>query len=307
MDSLVPLKLLGVGGRSAVWLVERTGQRSSSVTWVTGGDAPPVQLALKVPLQAPRTAPSLRSGVQELQAMLPLIHEHLVRPWGLVTTENGPGLLMDAYPAGSLARLLRSGHRLSPGEVVTVFSPVAAALEHVHAHGASHGDVSTANILLSSEGRPVLADLGDAALLGMGASQAAPEADLAALAAAAWEALTGRAPEEGSRRPPLGAVRSDVPAAMVDLLEEALSPSPPGLSAGQFAVELYDAAAAHPVDLTDHVDDETLAELPTRLPASPAPGRFSAALARLRRRLWGPALRRVPTVGRFRRRRQRPS
>src|SRR5690625_45077 len=172
-------RLLGVGGRAAVWLVHtRTGaepRSNAEVVWVNGGAEVPRQLALKVPLEKPRAVMSLHSGRQELEAMLPLHHDHLVRAWGLTRTQGVPGVLLDAYPAGSLAQLLRSAGRLSAGAVVTALTPVASALDHLHLLGACHGDVSAANILLSYEGRPALADVGEAALLGMGSAHGTPD------------------------------------------------------------------------------------------------------------------------------------
>lgn len=277
VPGLSVLRLLGVGGRAAVWLVRpglTTDPRSDSgVVWVSGGAEIPQQLALKVPLQRPRTVMSLRSGREELEAMIPLSHEHVVRPWGLTRTSGVPGVLMDAYPAGSLAQLLRSSPPLDPGATVTALTPVAAALDHLHRLGACHGDVSTANILLSYEGRPALADLGEAALLGMGSAHGSRDDDVAALASVAWELLTGQRPDQGPHRAPLGALQPELPLALVQLLEACLA-APPGQipSAEEFAVELYGCAEPTPLRLAAHVDDAALAELPTQLPSHQEPG-----------------------------------
>lgn len=280
-------RLLGVGGCAAVWLVHpqpgAEPRSNAEVVWVSGGSEIPQQLALKVPLAKPRAVMSLRSGREELDAMLPLHHDHLVRAWGLTRTQGVPGVLMDAYPAGSLAQLLRSAGRLSAGAVVTALTPVASALEHLHRMGACHADVSTANILLSYEGRPALADLGEAALLGMGSTHGSPEDDVAALAAAAWELLTARRPDQGPHRAPLGALRPELPLALVSLLEECLG-APPGQrpSAEEFAAELYGCAEPTALRLAAHVDDEALAELPTQLPVrqEPGPSKWTGLLRR---------------------------
>ncbi|MGO1193119.1 MAG: protein kinase domain-containing protein [Nesterenkonia sp.] len=288
VPGLTVLRLLGVGGRAAVWLV-RPGptadpRADSGVVWVSGGAEVPPQLALKVPLERPRTVMSLRSGREELEAMIPLSHNHVVRPWGLIRTSGVPGVLMDAYPAGSLAQLLRSLPPLDLGAVVTALTPVGSALEHLHRLGACHGDVSAANILLSYEGRPVLSDLGDAALLGMESAHGSSDDDVAALAAVAWELLTGQRPDQGPHRAPLGALQPDLPLALAQLLEDCLG-APPGQrpSAEEFAVELYGCAEPTPLRLAAHVDDDALAELPTQLPQNqePGPSKWAGLLRRL--------------------------
>ena len=286
VPGLQVMRLLGVGGRSAVWLVRPLAQHGSqdTVTWVAEGSRIPQQLALKVPLEQPRTVMSLHSGRQELETMLPLHHDHLVRAWGITRSRGVPGVLMDAYPAGSLAQLLRASGRLAPGAVVTALTPVASAVEHLHRLGARHGDVTVANILLSYEGRPALADLGEATLLGMGSPHGSAEDDVADLAAAAWELLTGRGPDPGPHRAPLGALRPDLPPAAVKLLEDCLGAAPEQRpSAEEFAVELYGCAEPTPLQLASHVDDAALAELPTQLPTrrEPGPSKWARLLVRL--------------------------
>lgn len=282
IPGLQPLRLLGVGGRSSVWLVRRTAAAEHTISWV-GPEAPAI-LALKRPLDASRSAPSLRAAAQELQAMLPLAHEHLVRPWGVTRIQCGTtGLLMDPYTAGSLAQLLHATGTLSLGETVTALTPVAQALSHLHARGAAHGDVSAANILLTPEGRPALADLGDSVLLGMHSRDGNPAQDVAALAAVAWQCLTGRQPEDSRLRVPLQTLRPEIPEPTVQLLESALSPrSAERPTAVEFAAELFDAAEPEPLNLLRHIDDDALTEMPTCLPDTqkPGPQRWWAGLLR---------------------------
>ncbi|WP_120005285.1 protein kinase domain-containing protein [Nesterenkonia muleiensis] len=285
VPGLEPLRLLGVGGRSAVWLVRRTPAAEHTISWA--GSAPPSTLALKLPLGAVRSTPALRAAREELEAMLPLAHEHVVRPWGVLRTPEGTAaLLLEPYTAGSLAQLLRATGTLSVGETVTALTPVAQALAHVHACGAAHGDVTAANVLLTPEGRPALADLGDAVLLGMDSAHGSSQQDVAALAAVTWRCLTGREPEEVSLRVPLQSLRPDIPDQLVELLESALSPHAGERPlAGEFASELYCAAEPEPLNLLRHVDDEALAEVPTCLPATRKPGPqrwWTGLLARLR-------------------------
>lgn len=272
---------------------------------------PPELLALKCPLAVPRSVPSLRSGRQELEAMVPLEHPHLIRPWGIVhlhaqngfgsshaaesspraepvePTTGGTGLVLDAFPAGSLAQLLRAGPTLWPGELVTALSPVASALEHLHSHGAAHGDVTAANILLSTDGRPVLSDLGDAGVLGFPSERATAADDVYALAVIAWQALSGTQPGPSSQRVPLAALRPEIPHSLVDLLEESLNDDPAQRpSAEEFGADLFDAVEATALNLVPHVDDDALAEMPTVLPTAQQKSKTAQVWSRLRR-WWG--------------------
>lgn len=257
-------RLLGVGGRCAVWLVRRSGGDGGGA----GLQRQASDLALKVPLAAPRSPVSVHSVEEELEAMRSLHHPHLVRAWACVETSQGRGLLLDAYPAGSLARILQHNGPLSIGEAITVLVPVAAALEHLHAQGAAHGDVSAANILFSPEGRPALGDLGDAHLLGMAARTADPSDDVRGLGAVLWETLTGEVPEGEATRAPLLAQRPDLPEAAATLVEDALAESDQVRpSAAEFAADLYRCAPASALGMEQYSDGTVLAEVPTRLPA----------------------------------------
>ncbi len=207
--------------------------------------------------------------------MVPLAHPHLVRAWGIAldTGDGDRGLLLDVAAAGSLAGLLTHGGVLSPSRMVTALSPIAEACAHLHTQGASHGDVTAANILLTPEGKPVLADLGDAYLLGMGNDAVSGEQDVRALARVAWLCLAGEAPGRGRRRTPLRVICPQVSEGLADLLEECLEAGDGDMpGAWEFAAEVYASADPEPLNLRAQTDEEVLAELPTMLPSGP-PGK----------------------------------
>lgn len=314
-------RLLGVGGSAAVWAAEvressgappQGRDRPSGPVWCHGG-APPQTVALKV-----STTPSTEPGHDqrlhaELEAMRPLHHDHLVTPYGWVPTSHGPGLVIELFSAGSLAALLRARGRLSAGEVTTVLTPVAEAVAHLHREGAVHGDICPGNILLAPDGRPAVGDLGDAQLLGgaptpvgtpgftaperHAADSAAEtatetatetalacEADVYSLGAVAWFALTGQHPDVDARRAPLGTLCPELSTRAIDLIEETLSDDPHRRpSAQEFAIGLFVAASPEELDVSPYVDDEVVADLPTRRRPDPRPrrrrGRRSAFIA----------------------------
>lgn len=273
IPGLTPLRPLGVGGRCAVWLARRTCGADSAVDWILPSKKLPETVALKIPLQSARGSVPTRTLRAELEAMVPLLHEHLVKPLGIASTAGAPVLILQAYTGGSLARFLRTSRMLTPGQAVTVFSPVAQALAHLHDCGAAHGDVSAANILLTPEGRPGLADLGDSTLLGMEHTAGTAAEDIRQLAIATWYALTGQLPDGDQRRAPLAALLPRARRELGVLLEDALEADPGSRpSAWEFASEIYRCAEPEALDMTAHADDATLQELPTVLPATQKPG-----------------------------------
>lgn len=141
---------LGVGACGEVWQarVAATGER----------------VALKR-LRSP-TGSAARRATSEAALLAALDHPHLVRLHAVVPHEGSSVLVLDLADGGSLADLLASRGRLSPGEVITAVAPVAAALAYAHGAGVIHGDVSPANLLFTAGGVALLADLGVARLTG---------------------------------------------------------------------------------------------------------------------------------------------
>lgn len=254
---------LGGGASGTVWRAERVGLVGSP-------PAPPVALKIISEASSESATEQLR---REAAVLAELDHPHIVRLLGVVDHEGAPALAMGLARGGSLARLLAASGRLSPGQAVAILAPVADALASAHRRGLVHGDVKPSNVLLTSDGEPLLADFGaagrwghqgrahrgsrltdeqplvgtepylDPALLAGGAPE--PSSDLYALAVTGHELLTGHLPgRDGGRR--LHGDRS-VPPALAGVLEAALNPAPADQPAdlGRFAAELR---AAVPVD-----------------------------------------------------------
>lgn len=129
----------------------------------------------------------------------------------------------EAPPPGSPARAGWAS-RTWPATVCAIGAKLAAALDYAHQHGVLHRDVKPANILLTAEGEPLLADFnigccskvdgaGPSAFFGGTLPYMAPEhieafnpehdrppesldgrADVFSLAVTVWELLTGKNP-----------------------------------------------------------------------------------------------------------------
>src|SRR5918997_1733489 len=142
---------------------------------------------------------------------------HLVSVFDTATDDEGVLIVMEFVDGEPLSRALRRGP-LRPEEVARVVSEVGDALDHAHGQGVVHRDVKPANVLIRGDGVTKLADLGIATaadgtritrsgtVLGTAAymapeqldgREAGPPVDIYALAAIAFEALSGKKAREG--------------------------------------------------------------------------------------------------------------
>jgi hypothetical protein len=124
-------------------------------------------------------------------------HPHLVGLRGVLSVEGAVVLVHDQVSGVALDRLLAEHGPLAEAEVVTLAVPLAQALAAVHASGLVHGRVSTSSVLLSDDGRPMLADAGVAGLLDGCDHVSAPGDDVRDLALTCRAAL-GPAGQRGS-------------------------------------------------------------------------------------------------------------
>ena len=123
-----------------------------------------VPVVLKRPLKKHLQRPDVLARFdREINRLLELTHPHIVPIIAHGHDSNGlPYLAMRFLPAGSLADRKKPHpfsflHRWLPS--------VAAALDHVHAHGIVHRDVKPANIFFDTESQAYLGDFGIAKVI----------------------------------------------------------------------------------------------------------------------------------------------
>lgn len=147
----------------------------------------------------------------EATRCLELAHPNVVRVYDFDATDKGPLMIMELVEGptvGDVREALRPRYDL----LRHVFGDVLQGLDYLHRHGVIHRDVSPANIILSRGGAVKLLDLGSARYDDLPKTCTAfgtapymspeqlrgldldPSTDLYALAAVAYEVLTGSPP-----------------------------------------------------------------------------------------------------------------
>lgn len=185
--------LLGRGGMSEVW-------RAATVAGVI--------VALKIPRADLGTRSAASQLIRrEFGVLESLCHAHVLKPLGLITVQEMPGLITEYLDGGDLVPLLGA----HPRHWARAARDVALALAYVHERGTVHRDVKARNVLFSHTGEVRLVDFALAADTGgktprgggtlayerLARRQGAPPEladDVHAFAVLLYELLAGRLP-----------------------------------------------------------------------------------------------------------------
>lgn len=201
--------------------------------------------------------------------------EHFVEVHDVVAIDEpvpSVAIVMERLRYGTLARLVTTRGHLTAGEVVTVITPIAQSVGVLHDGAVIHGDLSPSNIGFDGLGRPVLLDLGVSSVIGTvrehiygTAGFVAPEvaagglatasADVYAMGAVGWYALTGEAPAIPAERPPMSELVPSAQRQLAEAIERALDPEPDLRgTARDLATAVYAATRAAPISMVQGED-----------------------------------------------------
>ncbi len=242
-DSFDVVRLLGVGGMGAVWLVrDRFLDRL---------------VALKVLLEEHASPENRERFLREARTSARLEHPHIIDVYRADETHGVVWFTMRFIDGDSLGARIRDRGPVPVGEAVRILREVAWGLAYAHARGVVHRDIKPDNILLDRDsGRAVVTDFGiarddkqavsaltmDGHVLGsvhfMSPEQASDEAldgrsDIYALGCVAYLMLTGVVPFDGTAQailvahvtrtaPPLRSIAKDLPQSLCAVIEQCL-------------------------------------------------------------------------------------
>jgi serine/threonine-protein kinase len=201
------LEQLGEGGMATVYKAYDTRLENEVAIKVIRTDE----------LPAKTLARARQRFEREAKALAKLNHLNIVKVIDYGEYEGLPYLVMPYLSGGTLKQKL-AGKALPWQEAVRILLPIARSLDYAHRQNMIHRDVKPANILITSDGDPLLTDFGIAKIVdeettmdltGTSASVGTPEymapeqvisktvdsrADIYALGVVLYEAVTGRRP-----------------------------------------------------------------------------------------------------------------
>ncbi|MEX2659210.1 MAG: protein kinase [Acidimicrobiales bacterium] len=141
------VRLIARGGMAEVW---------EGVDEVL---ARPVAVKVLLPHLARDTA-FVQRFRQEAVAAARLSHPHIVALFDTCSDGDTEAIVMELVRGPTLREVLDEEGQLPPARVIAIGTQVADALEQAHRGGLIHRDVKPGNILLSEDGRVLVADFG---------------------------------------------------------------------------------------------------------------------------------------------------
>lgn len=137
---------LGVGGNGRVLKVQHLiTRRREAMKILSSGRPTSQEYAHRV--------------LREIRLQASLDHPNIAAVLNAFWLEDDLVMIMELIDGVSLQKIL-AGRRLNLDQSLVVIRQVLLALAHAHSHGVVHRDVSTANIIVSEDGRVKLTDFG---------------------------------------------------------------------------------------------------------------------------------------------------
>jgi hypothetical protein len=118
------------------------------------------EVAIKVLPRERATAERVEQFLREIRLLASLDHPHLVQALDAGKDGGVYYLVLEYVPGLDLRKYVQISGPLTPEEAATIIAQVALGLDYAHRRGLVHRDVKPGNVLVTSEGRAKLSDLG---------------------------------------------------------------------------------------------------------------------------------------------------
>ena len=142
------IRKLGDGGMGSVWLAKDAKLDDREV-------------AIKMlPAVLAANDRAIRQLKAEAKLAMHLSHPHLVALRSFEEEAEGAFLVLDFIEGKTLEEALTEKRTLSEEEVVSIFQPLAEALDYAHSRNVIHRDIKPSNILIATDGTPYITDFG---------------------------------------------------------------------------------------------------------------------------------------------------
>ncbi len=136
------IRELGRGAQGAVFLARDT------------------HLDRQVAIKTLRTGGNMETLLKEARIVSKLQHANIVTLYDADMHNGAPYLVYAYVPGQTLAHLLRTEKLLTPAHAAQIISGVLDGIAHAHQKGVMHLDLKPANIMIASNGQPMVMDFG---------------------------------------------------------------------------------------------------------------------------------------------------
>jgi len=189
-----------------------------------------VKVAPREPLRDAGAEDRFRRAAEAAAA---LDHPHILPIYRCGATASFLWFSTKHVAGRSVAELVRTNGPMDLTHCLRILEQVASALDYAHRRGVFHGALSSGNVVLDANEWALVGDFAVAEVVVSAREAAAvfnargptPGADQYALAALAYECLSGTRPA-GEAPPKLSELRSDIPPHVSDALRQGLSKRP---------------------------------------------------------------------------------
>ncbi|WP_346844313.1 hypothetical protein [uncultured Rothia sp.] len=194
--------------------------------------------------------------------------ENIATVYAIATAGNRDQIWYEPVDAGSLATVITERGKLSGNEVASISEGLTAALTWFHEQQMGFSALDASRIFFTSAGKlKMLAPDTDLRGKPLSVAESYYEQDTAAAASILWECLTGEAPGEPRKRPPLKLLLPETKPELGVTLEHALEREKPQPSLQEINSLIQNHFSEQSVDLLASAHPSVRGRLPARRPS----------------------------------------